>query len=148
MGKPPTFDNLPDAPLVDATKPLAGKVRRADRVGAQSRNPEACVVARAAARVANGSILGIKVGAKFAYVHFGDRIERYVVSMETRNMVKAYDASDYYPTGVPFKLSPPSAANSLGSRAGQKPSPKTGKGAPNLRSKTTPWLRHVNQASG
>lgn len=141
------FANLPDVPIVDATEPIEGVIKRADIKRAISRNPEQCVVAWAMRRTLNGDIVGVKIGATTAYVHFGHLIKRYFVSDETRQMVKAYDKAEFYPTGVRFKLIPPPPARHLGARkANGAPGGHSKGGRPNVASRKTPWLRHVEQA--
>jgi len=153
MGRRYTYVSLPwdvlpkDVPIVDATEPLVLDIRPLDTRYAQSRNPEACAVARALLRSLDG-VIGVKIGAETALVHFGDRVVRYFISTETRKMVKAYDKADFFPSGVTAKLLPPPPSRQLGARIGEKKGGKhTGNGKPDIRSPKTPWLRHVGQAS-
>lgn len=125
-----SWADLPSVPIVDATDELQLDIRYTDAKFAENRNPEKCAVARACLRSCGGKLLGVKIGAGIALLHFGDRIVRFVVSSETRKMVKAYDAVGFFPSGVKAKLLP-----------------HNGKGKPNVRSAQTPWLRHVNQPS-
>lgn len=133
-------------PVVDAVAPLTVKIGSRDRTGAEIRNPERCVVARAVRRTLNGDIVGVKIGAQKAYVEYGDRVVRYQVPKETREMVRAYDAAGFYPTGVTARLVPVPPTHRLGTQ--NKPSGKKSKGgtaAPSIRNASRPWLRHLNQ---
>ena len=143
-----SWADLPSVPIVDATDELQLDIRYTDAKFAENRNPEKCAVARACLRSCGGKLLGVKIGAGIALLHFGDRIVRFVVSSETRKMVKAYDAVGFFPSGVKAKLLPPPATKKIGARKGEKKGgPHNGKGKPNVRSAQTPWLRHVNQPS-
>src|SRR3990167_3071814 len=92
-----------NVPIVDAVKPIEFKVRPRDIKGAVTRNPEECVAARGVRRVLNGNVKAVKIGASVAYVHRGAHIERYVISRETKALIKAYDAAGFYPSGVIVK---------------------------------------------
>lgn len=137
--------NVKGKQMVDATAPLTLKVRRADINGAVARDPEHCVVARAATRTMGDEVLGVKIGACVAYVELSDCIVRYAVSEETKRLVRGYDAAGVYPVGIPARLLVPS--RKLGKYAG-KPRAKgnaDGSRGPSVRNAKTPWLRHVNQ---
>lgn len=134
----------PKVPMIDATEFVEFIVRPRDIRSAVPRNPEKCVAARGLKRILNGSVKGVKIGAHTAYVHQGTHIERYIISEETKKMIRAYDAAGFYPSGVVVKLRPPSSSVKLGAshhgRVGKK-----SKGGKNVRSASTPWLRHIGQ---
>lgn len=142
-----TFDQLTKGvPVVDAEFPVEFKTARRDVDGAVSRNPEKCVVARGARRSLNGAVRAVKIGAMFAYIYDGDKVLRYRLSQETREMVRAYDAIKHYPTGVPVKLLPVCKSQKLGTHQAGRKAVKPGTGKPNVRTAARPWLRHANQA--
>jgi hypothetical protein len=133
--------------MVDAVGGLEVTIKPRDVKGAVSRNPEQCVVARAIGRALADGVKGVKIGAHVAYVEFDDHVERYVISEETRAMIKAYDKLDYYPAGVVARLLQPSPARALGAAtkrpAGKKTNERTGNAG--VRSTKSSWLRHVDQ---
>lgn len=130
-------------PVIDATEPIIFVVKTTDVKGAKIRNPEHCVAARGVLRVLDDGALGVKIGATIARVHYGNHIKRYFLSKETKQMIKAYDAANFYPTGVTVKLQPPAPSNKIGSKS-MKPKGKNTGTHSNLVTKS-PWLRHIDQ---
>lgn len=140
-----TFEEMTKGiPLRDAKNPINLKIRRQDIDGAVDRNPENCVVARSVKRSFNGSVAAVKIGAQFAYVYDGKQVLRYRLSSETKDMIRAYDSAGFYPTGVPAKLLPVCKSQRLGNGKPQG-GPKKDTGKP--RSKTRPFLRHIQQST-
>lgn len=138
------MNNKNGVPIVDATESLIWKTNRPDVNKAIALDPTRCVIAQGAKRVMKGAVIGAKIGAKMAYVHYGDHIKRYIISSESQAMVKAYDKAGFYPTGVPVTLLVPPKSLQLGTR--RNPGPKTPPtGKTNLRSPKKPWLRHIGQ---
>jgi hypothetical protein len=135
-----------DVPIVDATKGIEFMVRPRDIKGAVVRDPENCVAARGIKRVLNGNVRAVKIGAHTARIHRGSFIERYIISRETKALIKAYDAAGFYPSGVVVKLLAPTASTKWGVKPGNR-SGKKSKGGTNIRSAKTPWLRHIEQSS-
>lgn len=135
-----------DKEVVDATSTLEFKIRRPDVDGGVDRNPEACVVARAVKRTLNGTVGRVKIGAAYAYVEYPTHVERFRVSDETRQMIRGYDKGGFYPTGVTAKLTPVPPTRRLGATKPTGPRSNRGKsGKTNVRSQSTPWLRHAMQ---
>lgn len=138
-----------DVPIIDALEPVASLVVRRDVKGATPRSPENCAGARSFVRslTINGQkVLAAKMGPEVTYFHMGDHILRFGTSRETAEMIRAYDAVGFFPTGVTVRLLPPSKSALIGARTGQKPGgARTGTGKSTVRSPQRPWLRHILQ---
>lgn len=144
---PNTDPKMDGLPLVDSTEGLTVKLKNADRVNAQMRNPGSCVVSKAFQRSLGEGVVGVRIGARMAYVNYGTHVERFMVSAETSDMIRAYDLAGYFPVGVTAKLLPIPPSRTIGSASGGH-TPSSGRNqtskAPAVTSR--PWLRHLHQS--
>lgn len=140
----PKMDGLP---LVDATEGLTVKLKNIDRIDAEMRNPGNCVVSKAVQRHLGDDVVGVRIGARMAYVNYGDHVKRFVVSCETSDMIRAYDLAGYFPVGVTAKLLPIPPSRILGKASGGH-TPKKERTMPSSTPvvASRPWLRHLHQS--
>lgn len=131
-------------PLVDSTRELTVQIKNADRTDAIARDPGSCVVSKAVQRESGPDVVGVFIGARMAYVSHGDWVERFMVSAETSDMIRAYDLSGYFPVGVSAKLTPIPPSRALGKASGgHTPSNQIKELHPKEPVTKRKWLRHL-----
>ena len=135
----------PLVPIHDAELGVTLEIRPRDTKHAVPRDPENCAVARSGRRHFNSDVVAVRVGATVVYVLYAEHAVRYFLATETRQMIRAYDEVEFFPSGVYAKLLPPPLTKRLGAQPKSRPSGKLD----GTRSVVTvrPWLRHIGQVA-
>ena len=107
-------DDLP--PIVDARVPLRLQPIPADAIDAKPRSPNACLLARTAARMYFSK--GVAFFKGLAYIDLADehgdrRLERFIASAATRAAISDFDGGKPISFGFAIVLYPPSRPHTL-----------------------------------
>jgi hypothetical protein len=119
---PYTRENMP---VIDAKKPLTIRITKQDIAGANTKDPEQCVAARALKRQCKFDVAEVHLGRVFVRSNKGN-IQRYMTPKSLRDELVAFDRGGQFETGE-YTLIPPKGTQKLGYKKPTGPKKKRGK---------------------